>query len=51
VVAHQCRLLGCAEHKHAFVVQDGSYISARWPGDSYLFAERFETLLRQGSDR
>jgi putative intracellular protease/amidase len=39
------------EHQHAFVVQDGSYISARWPGDSYLFAERFEALLRQGSDR
>ena len=25
----------------AFVVEDGSYISARWPGDAYLFTKRF----------
>jgi putative intracellular protease/amidase len=30
---------------HAFVVEDGRYVSARWPGDAYLFARRFETLL------
>jgi putative intracellular protease/amidase len=30
---------------HAFVVQDGHYLSARWPGDAYLFAERFMTLI------
>jgi putative intracellular protease/amidase len=30
---------------HAFVVQDGSYLSARWPGDAYLFARRFLELL------
>jgi putative intracellular protease/amidase len=30
----------------AFVVQDGNYLSARWPGDAYLFARRFESLLR-----
>jgi putative intracellular protease/amidase len=29
------------DHTHAFVVEDGNYVSARWPGDSYLFAERF----------
>jgi putative intracellular protease/amidase len=29
----------------AFVVEDGSYISARWPGDAYLFARRFAALL------
>ncbi len=29
----------------AFVVQDGRYLSARWPGDAYLFARRFEQLL------
>jgi putative intracellular protease/amidase len=29
------------DHRHAFVVEDGRYISARWPGDAYLFAERF----------
>ncbi len=25
----------------AFVVEDGNYVSARWPGDAYLFAKRF----------
>ena len=29
------------DDRHAFVVQDGSYVSARWPGDAYLFARRF----------
>ena len=29
----------------AFVVQDGGYVSARWPGDAYLFARRFLDLL------
>jgi putative intracellular protease/amidase len=29
----------------AFVVQDGNYLSARWPGDAYLFAKRFDELL------
>src|SRR4051812_22695447 len=29
----------------AFVVQDGNYVSARWPGDAYLFARRFDRLL------
>jgi putative intracellular protease/amidase len=29
----------------AFVVQDGNYLSARWPGDAYLFAKRFEQML------
>jgi putative intracellular protease/amidase len=24
----------------AFVVEDGTYVSARWPGDAYLFAKR-----------
>lgn len=31
----------------AFVVQDGNYLSARWPGDAYLFARRFDRLLRE----
>jgi putative intracellular protease/amidase len=35
------------DHSHAFVVQDGNYLSARWPGDAYLFAERFHALLAQ----
>jgi putative intracellular protease/amidase len=29
----------------AFVVQDGNYLSARWPGDAYLFARRFAGML------
>jgi putative intracellular protease/amidase len=29
----------------AFVVQDGRYISARWPGDAYAFGRRFVDLL------
>jgi putative intracellular protease/amidase len=33
------------DHTNAFVVQDGNYLSARWPGDAYLFAERFGALL------
>ena len=33
------------DHRHAFVVEDGRYLSARWPGDAYLFAERFAELL------
>ncbi|MFI7404192.1 type 1 glutamine amidotransferase domain-containing protein [Streptomyces sp. NPDC049541] len=30
---------------YAFVVQDGNFLSARWPGDAYLFARRFIQLL------
>jgi putative intracellular protease/amidase len=29
----------------AFTVVDGNYVSARWPGDAYLFARRFAALL------
>jgi len=29
----------------AFVVEDGRYLSARWPGDAYLFARRFLAQL------
>lgn len=29
----------------AFVVEDGKYLSARWPGDAYLFAKRLLQLL------
>jgi putative intracellular protease/amidase len=35
----------------AFVVRDGSYLSARWPGDAYLFACRFCDLLGSASRR
>jgi len=29
----------------AFVVEDGAYVSARWPGDAYLVAKRFISKL------
>lgn len=34
-----------ASDRAAFVVEDGNYVSARWPGDAYLFARRFLGLL------
>jgi putative intracellular protease/amidase len=34
-----------ADDSEAFVVQDGNYLSARWPGDAYLFAKRFDGML------
>jgi putative intracellular protease/amidase len=34
-----------SDDTHAFVVQDGTYLSARWPGDAYLFARRYLGLL------
>src|SRR5262249_21476937 len=30
-----------ADDSPAFVVEDGRYVSARWPGDAYLFAKKF----------
>lgn len=30
-----------ADDRAAFVVEDGNYVSARWPGDAYLFARTF----------
>lgn len=32
-------------HRHAFVVEDGNYLSARWPGDAYLLAQRLIAML------
>ena len=31
----------------AFAVRDGNYVSARWPGDAYLFAKTFVRILSQ----
>lgn len=31
--------------KHAFVVEDRNYVSARWPGDAHLFAQTFYKIL------
>ena len=33
------------DDRPAFCVEDGNYVSARWPGDAYLFAKRFEARL------
>ncbi len=33
------------DDRAAFAVEDGNYVSARWPGDAYLFARRFEARL------
>lgn len=33
------------DDSHAFVVRDRNYVSARWPGDAYLFSRRFIELL------
>jgi hypothetical protein len=33
------------EERPAYVVEDGTYISARWPGDVHTFAKRFSAVL------
>lgn len=35
------------DDKDAFVLEDGNYISARWPGDAYLLTRRLVRLLAQ----
>ena len=32
----------------AFVVRDGRYVSARWPGDTHTFARTFSSVLKEG---
>ncbi|WP_431972684.1 type 1 glutamine amidotransferase domain-containing protein [Nocardia sp. bgisy134] len=34
----------------AFIVEDRNYLSARWPGDAYLFGRRYLALL-EGTER
>jgi putative intracellular protease/amidase len=34
-----------ADARPAFVVRDGTYVSARWPGDAHTFAKIFVTVL------
>lgn len=36
---------GPDDERPAFVVQDGDYLSARWPGDVHTFAKRFAGML------
>jgi putative intracellular protease/amidase len=33
------------DHSPAFTVRDGRYLSARWPGDAYLFAQQLLEML------
>ncbi len=33
------------DDRPAFVVRDGNYVSARWPGDVHTFARAFAELL------
>ena len=40
-----------ADDSAAFVVEDGSYLSARWPGDAYLFAKKLLRLLEASPAR
>ncbi len=37
------------DERTAFIVEDGRYVSGRWPGDAYAFARRFAGLLEQSS--
>jgi len=36
-----------ADDSAAFAVRDGNYLSARWPGDAYLFAKTFARMLAE----
>ncbi len=38
-----------ADDRPAFVVRDRNYVSARWPGDAYLFGRAFRDLLESRS--
>jgi hypothetical protein len=39
------------DERPAWVVCDGNYVSARWPGDVHTFAKRFAGLLQaRGAD-
>jgi len=35
------------DDRAAFVVEDGNYLSARWPGDAYLLARKLIAMLAQ----
>jgi putative intracellular protease/amidase len=39
------------DDRAAFVVEDGEYVSARWPGDAYLFGRRFLAVLERSGSR
>ncbi|MDR3387526.1 MAG: type 1 glutamine amidotransferase domain-containing protein [Rudaea sp.] len=35
------------DSRPAFIVRDGNYLSARWPGDVHTFAQMFSTMLAE----
>jgi putative intracellular protease/amidase len=37
------------DDRAAFVLEDGRYLSARWPGDAYLFAKKLLARLGEGA--
>ncbi len=37
------------DSRSAFVVRDGNYVSARWPGDVHTFAHTFAQMLAKGA--
>jgi putative intracellular protease/amidase len=39
------------DDSHAFVVEDGRYVSGRWPGDAYLIGKRLLAALNSATDR
>jgi putative intracellular protease/amidase len=39
------------DSRAAFVVRDGDYVSARWPGDAHTFARRFAEVLAERCSR
>ncbi len=49
---HELTTRGTAtDDRAAFVVEDGRYVSARWPGDAYLFAKKFQSRLEGRIER
>jgi putative intracellular protease/amidase len=39
------------DDRPAFVVRDGNYVSARWPGDAHTFARAFAAVLAENGDK
>jgi hypothetical protein len=39
------------DDRAAFVVRDGDYVSARWPGDAHTFARQFAAVLAERDSR
>ena len=39
--------MACTDEKYAYVCTDDNYISARWPGDAYLFGQTILSKLTQ----